>query len=290
MPYALLDGISTRYEVSGSGPALLMLSPGGFDATIEGWSSLGIYRRLGLLDRLAERYTCIRFDRRDAGGSGGRVERIGWGHYARQAKTLLDALGIESAHLIGGCVGCSTAVALAVDQPARVTSMVLYSPAGGAAYRIKQHARFAEHLGYVAQHGLEAVARLARTNDQGFSQDARVGPWVSVLRRDQAFAADYAALDPDRYAVVVTGMARLLFDRDTVPGAEPEDMMLLNIPALIVPGQDSSHATSAARYLQECLPRAEYWDVPVPAQTAQNAPSRVLQFLANVDRGVAPQP
>jgi pimeloyl-ACP methyl ester carboxylesterase len=70
-----------------------------------------------------------------------------------------------------------------------------------------------------------------------------------------------------------------MFDRDTVPGAEPEDLLQLDIPALIVPGQDTSHATSAARYLQECLPGAQYWDVPVAEQTEETAPARVLQFL-----------
>jgi hypothetical protein len=75
-------------------------------------------------------------------------------------------------------------------------------------------------------------------------------------------------------------MGRLLFDRDTVCGAEPEDLMALDTPALIVPGQDASHAPSAARYLQECLSRSEYWDVPVAGQTAANAPARVIEFLS----------
>src|SRR5258708_2409872 len=51
-------------------------------------------------------------------------------------------------------------------------------------------------------------------------------------------------------------MCRALFDRDTAPGAEPEDLMRLDIPALVVPGHDASHATPAARYLEECLPRS----------------------------------
>jgi hypothetical protein len=76
-------------------------------------------------------------------------------------------------------------------------------------------------------------------------------------------------------------MGRTLFDRDTVSGAEPEDLMRLDVPALVVPGQDASHATSAARYLEECLPRSEYWDVPVEEQTEQTAPPRVLEFLAS---------
>jgi len=46
-----------------------------------------------------------------------------------------------------------------------------------------------------------------------------------------------------------------------------------------VPGRDASHATSAARYLEECLPRSEYWDVLPEAQTEQTAPARVLEFL-----------
>jgi hypothetical protein len=75
-------------------------------------------------------------------------------------------------------------------------------------------------------------------------------------------------------------MCRALFDRDTAPGAEPEDLMRLDIPALVVPGHDAAHATSAARYLEECLPRAEYWDVRVEEQTEGNVPQHVMQFLA----------
>ena len=67
---------------------------------------------------------------------------------------------------------------------------------------------------------------------------------------------------------------------DTAPGAEPEDLLKLVIPALVVPGRDKTHATSAARYLEECLPKAEYWDAPVADQTAATAPARLLEFLA----------
>ena len=74
-------------------------------------------------------------------------------------------------------------------------------------------------------------------------------------------------------------MARTLFDRDTAPGAEPEDLMRCDIPALIVPGRDAAHATSAARYLEECLPKSEYWDVPVAGQTEEATNKRVLDFL-----------
>jgi pimeloyl-ACP methyl ester carboxylesterase len=228
---------------------------------------------------LTERYRCITFDRRESGLSGGRIQRLTWADYVAQAAGLLDHLGIERAHLMGGCVGCSSVAAFAVAHPDRAASMVLYSPAGGARYRIKQHARFAGHAAFVAEHGLAAVVERARSHEQGFTKDAAVGPWVTVLRTDPDFAAAYAAHDPDDYLVALAGTVRTLYDRDTVPGVEPEDLLRLPVPALIVPGQDESHATSAARYLQECLPGSEYWDVPVAEQTAETAPARVLAFF-----------
>jgi pimeloyl-ACP methyl ester carboxylesterase len=282
VPTATVDGISTRYETAGSGPPLLMFSPGGFNSRLENWTALGLYKSLRLLDHLTASYTCITFDRRESGQSGGRVERIGWGDYVAQGIGLLDHLGIEQAHLMGGCAGCSVVVATGVAHPDRVSSMVLYSPAGGARYRITQHARFAEHLAYVDAHGLAEVVTLAISHEKGFGEDARVGPWVPVIRSDPAFAAAYAQRDVARYRLMVNGMSRLLFDRDTVSGAEPEDLLCSDIPALIVPGQDASHATSAARYLGECLPRAEYWDVPVSEQTEETAPARILEFLGTV--------
>ena len=282
MPTAVVDGLRTRYEVTGDGPPLLMFSPGGFDSTLESWRTVGIYERLDLLEHLAARYTCITFDRRESGQSGGRVERISWADYVAQGVGLLDHLGVQRAHLMGGCVGCSTVAAFAVAHPGRVLSMVLFSPAGGVRYRLKQQARFVQHLAFVGEHGLEAVVALARSSRDGFTTDPRVGPWNSVIRTDASFATAYAQGDAGRYAVTVSGLARLLFDRDTVPGAEPEDLLTLEVPALVVPGQDESHAPSAARYLQECLPLAQYWDVPVAEQTAATAPARILDFLDGI--------
>ena len=283
MPTAVVDGIRTRYEVVGSGPPLLMFSPGGFNGALENWTTFGIYRRLNLLEHLAERFRCITFDKRESGRSGGRLERIGWNDYAGQGAGLLDQLGIEQAHLMGGCLGCSVALALAVAQPERVAGLVLYSPAGGPRYRLLQQARFAEHLAFVAEHGLEEVVALATGGDDTFAEDPRVGPWVSVIRTDREFADAYARFDVGRYRETVVDMATALFDRDTVPGAQAEQLMALRIPALVVPGQDANHAPSAARYLEECLAGSEYWDVPVADQTEDTAPARVLEFLQSSD-------
>jgi len=287
MPTAIIDDISTRYEVLGSGPPILMYAPGGFDATIEKWSGLGVYARIRLLDHLPKRYTCILFDRRECGQSGGRLERLTWMHYVSQGKGLLDHLGIERAHIMGGCMGCAPVAAFGAAYPQMTMSMILYWPVGGAKYRISSHQRFAEHLAFVQQHGLAAVVDLVRKEGKPFGGDPRGGPWASTIKRDAAFAGAYAEQDADAYKLIVAGMARGLFDRDTAPGAEPEDLLRLDIPVLIVPGHDAAHATSAARYLEECLPRADYWDVPVADQTEETAPPRVLTFLEQARNAAA---
>jgi len=276
-----LCGIATRYEVVGAGPPLLMFSPGGFDATAEKWESLGIYAKVKPLAHLRRHFTCITFDRRECGQSGGRVERVGWADYAAQGRALLAHLNIPRAHLMGGCMGCGPVVAFAVAYPAMVDRMVLYWPVGGARYRLQGQARFAEHLGFIARQSLADVVALVRETGKPFGADPRGGPWASVIKHDADFAARFAAIDVADYRLVVAGMARTLLDRDTAPGAEPEDMMRLKAKALIVPGNDGSHATSAARYLQECLPGATYWDALPDAQTESETASRLLDFLTN---------
>jgi pimeloyl-ACP methyl ester carboxylesterase len=285
MPTTFIDGIVTRYEVMGSGPPLLMYAPGGFDATIEKWTTQGVYAKVKFLDHLPKKYTCIVFDRRECGQSGGRVERVRWADYVAQGKGLLEHLDIDRAHIMGGCMGCSPVSAFGVLHPEAVLSMVLFWPTGGPKYRISSHQRFAEHLAYVHQHGLEDVVSLAREGKKSFGGDPRGGPWASVLQHDAKFAAAYVKQDVEKYKLIVAAMARTLIDRDTACGAEPEDLMRLAIPALVVPGHDNFHGTSAARYLEECLPRAEYWDVPVAEQTEQNTPARVLEFLDKASAG-----
>lgn len=279
MPTALIDGLDTHYEVRGEGPPLLMFAPGGFDASLDKWSVLGIYAKIRLLDHLPKHYQCILFDRRETGLSGGRVERLSWQAYVRQGVGLLDYLGITKAHLIGGCMGCCPVAAFAAAHPDRVLSMVQYWPVGGAGFRLNGHRRFAVHLAYVEEHGLQGVVNLALATTDGFGKDPRPGPWAPMLRLDPAFKDKFLAQSVAHYKLIIASIPRTLIDRDSVPGFEPEDLMRLSIPTLIIPGRDNAHALSAARFLEECSPGAEFWDVTPDEQTEETAPARILSFL-----------
>lgn len=279
MADAVVDGIATHYSLVGTGPPLLMFSPGGFDATAEKWRTQGIYAQIKPLDHLSASYTCIVFDRRECGASGGRVEPITWAQYVAQAKGLLEHLGIERASVMGACMGCCPTVAFAVAHPASTAGMILYWPVGGVHYRTNSHGRFADHIAFVRAHGLDAVVSLVTTERKAFNQDPRGGPWASVIGRDPDFARAVAGLEVEPYLAAVTGMRDALFDRDTAPGAHAEALLGLEVPTFIVPGRDKTHATSAARYLEECIPGAEYWDVPVAGQTEALVSARLLEFL-----------
>ena len=188
------------------------------------------------------------FDRRECGQSGGRVERVTWAHYVAQGKGLLDHLGIKRAHIMGGCMGVSCAAAFGVMHPQTTLSLLLYWPVGGAKYRLSSHQRFAEHLAFVQQNGLEAVVALVTKDGKPFGGDPRGGPWASVIKHDRAFAEAYAKQNVDAYKLIVAGMGRTLFDRDTAPGAEPED---LHAPRY--PGADRPRPRRRARDLGGAL-------------------------------------
>ncbi len=277
MAVALVDGLEVYYETRGSGTPLLMLAPGGFDATIDKWRAASAWKGIDALDKLASELQVIVYDRRECGKSGGRVERLTWDLYARQAKGLLDQLKIGSAIILGACMGCSVALAFSVCFPETARALVLHWPVGGYRWKANGRHRFSRHIAFVREKGLRAVIERARET-KSFWDDPEAGPWAPCIARDDGFARSFTALDQDRYLGIVAASGPGLFDRDTAPGAEPEEIVGVKAPALIVPGDDPSHATSAAHYLRECLPNAEFWNVMPPEQSTERVCDRILQF------------
>ena len=277
MSTATIDGLEVRYEVFGSGTPLLLLAPGGFDATIEKWRAASAWTGIDALEALATRFQVIAYDRRESGQSGGRVERLSWHVYATQAKALLEQLKIESALVLGGCMGCSVALAFAVDYPEATRALLLHWPVGGFRWKASGRERFQRHYRFVSTQGLAAVVERARTG-KSFWTDPEAGPWASVIAGDKSFAEAFVRRDLNRYLGLIAVSGRGLFDRDTATGAQPEEIMGISAPAFIIPGDDASHATSAAHYLRELLPNATFWNVPPPEQTTRAVCDRILEF------------
>jgi pimeloyl-ACP methyl ester carboxylesterase len=277
MPTATIDGLEVSFVTKGSGPALLMLAPGGFDATMEKWTTAGVWKGMRPLDTLAGEFTMVAYDRRESGASGGRVERLTWSLFADQAKGLLDYLGIREAYVLGGCMGCSVALAFAARYPEAARALILHWPVGGYRWKLNGGDRFARHARFAREHGLASVVKRAHEG-RSFWQDPEAGPWASVIVHDPRFAGTFPQQDPERYVGLVAASGRTLFDRDMPPGAEPEEILAMKVPALILPGDDPAHAASGAFYLRELLPHAEFWPIMPPEQTPDRVRERILEF------------
>jgi hypothetical protein len=111
--------------------------------------------------------------------------------------------------------------------------------------------------------------------DSAIEKWSTTWPWQHFLPL-QTFARQ----DVDRYLAMVLVSCHSLFDRDTIPGAEPEELLALKLPTLIPPGHTEAHATSCARYLEECIPGADYWDVHLESQPPDLIRDRILDFFA----------
>ena len=282
MPKATIDGIETLYEIHGSGTPILMCAPGGFDATIDKWRVASAWTGIDAVKVLAAEHTVVLYDRRECGQSGGRVERLSWASFTGHGKALLDHLNIASAWIMGGCMGCSVALAFGVHYPGATRGLLLHWPVGGFRWKVNGQERFLRHYNFAKANGLNGVIDRAR-GGKSFWMDPEAGPWATMIARDSAFAERFAAQDIEHYLALIITSGRSLFDRDTAPGAEPEEVIGITAPSLVIPGDDASHATSAAHYLRELLPKADFWNVMPPEQSTQKVCDRVLEFCRKHD-------
>jgi pimeloyl-ACP methyl ester carboxylesterase len=119
--FADIEGMRVHYRDEGSGPPLLLLH--GTSSSLHTWD--------GWAQRLSPRRRVVRLDMPGFGLTGPAPDRdYRAARLARTAGALLDKLGIAQADVAGNSLGGRVAVALALDQPARVRKLVLLDAAG----------------------------------------------------------------------------------------------------------------------------------------------------------------
>jgi pimeloyl-ACP methyl ester carboxylesterase len=283
MPIERIGGLDVHYEVRGKGPPLLMFAPGGFDATIEKWSTAGVWKTLRPLDTLTD-FTLIAYDRRESGSSGGRVEPLSWKVMAAQGRDLLDHLRINKTFVLGGCMGCSVAAAFITQFPERCFGTVLHWPVGGYRWRIMGRERFDAHLELVRQHGLAAAVERAH-EARSFWADPPAGPWASVIARDAAFADAYQQQPLARYLGIVAVSRDTLFPDNQPTAVAAEELLGFTTPTLIIGGNDEVHTRSAAWTLHELIPNARIAPAFPPEQNAELVAAWLREFITSQQRG-----
>jgi len=124
MPYADRDGAQIWWEAAGDGEPVLLIMGLGYPSDMwhRQWPAL------------TERFRAIRFDNRGVGKTG-----VPDGPYpvevmAADAMAVLDAAGVERAHVVGASMGGFIAQELVLTYPDRVKSLILActGPGGSA--------------------------------------------------------------------------------------------------------------------------------------------------------------
>jgi pimeloyl-ACP methyl ester carboxylesterase len=115
MPYAGVDGIRLYYEEHGSGEPVVQIHGSGFGR--------GNFATLTPL--LARSFRVIDFDMRGFGDSDAPVQPYSMELWADDLAALLDARGIDRAHVHGTSMGGMVAIPFAARHPDRIAGLVL---------------------------------------------------------------------------------------------------------------------------------------------------------------------
>ena len=118
MPFvSATDGTRIHYEVTGKPGATPVLMIQGLGASKNAWNLQRI--------AMATRFRIISFDNRGAGRSDKPTVPFTLEQMAEDAIAVLDAAGIETAHVVGASLGGVISQIVAVKHPQRVRSLTL---------------------------------------------------------------------------------------------------------------------------------------------------------------------
>lgn len=178
MPTYDRGDVSLYYEEYGSGYPLLLFAPGGMRSSIDFW-------RRSPFDptkELAGDFRVVAMDQRNAGRSHAPITGDdGWQTYTRDHLALLDHLGIDRCHVMGGCIGSSYCLGLYQASPERVSAAVLQNPIGlSEDNRAVFHGMFDEWAREIAPRHPEVTGEAVRA----FRERMFGGAFVFSVSRD----------------------------------------------------------------------------------------------------------
>src|SRR5712692_3271976 len=229
MPRARANGIDIEYEEFGDPKAPPMLLVTGLGAQMISWDE-------GFCELLAAcGFHVIRFDNRDSGlstrletagppdmpaaSSGDPPQAYMLDDMAADAVGLLDALGIDAAHIVGASMGGFISQLIAINHPGRVLSLtsIMSGPSRGEGYS-------------PTPEGSALLFRPAPSNPEESIDMALSGRRLLVGSGDPFDEAVKRAYYP-----VGTGMEWL-----AILAAEPrlERLQGVRVPTLVIHGQD----------------------------------------------------
>ena len=120
MKHATSGAVRIHYQDTGEGEPLLLLN---------GWTGSGLIWPQAWVDDLARDFRLLRVDNRGTGHSGITEEPFTISDMALDAVSVLDAEGLDRAHVFGLSMGGMIAQTIALEHPERVRTLVLAATA-----------------------------------------------------------------------------------------------------------------------------------------------------------------
>jgi 3-oxoadipate enol-lactonase len=261
------DGTKVAYHTYGrpDGEPLLLIQ--GLGADSRGWS----------LQRIAlqRRFRCIAVDNRGVGGSAGAPHPLSLEQMANDAIEILDAEGIESAHVMGASMGGAISQFVAVAYPDRVRSLVLACTA--CRHHEWRRELLREWAARVLERGMGALA----SDGLHWLVDPRLhrrfGLWLNLMARILLQAT------PEAFAAQV----------DAILAADDDlrfELGSVRVPALVITGsQDLLTPFGDAEELAELIPTSRLFELRGAGHAlmvlAPNAYNRaVMEFYGEITR------
>ncbi|MCK9517969.1 MAG: alpha/beta hydrolase [Dehalococcoidia bacterium] len=272
----LPTGASIYYEEFGEGFPLLLFAPGGMDSRLEMWYQAP----WNPIEALSPYFRVIAMDQRNAHRSFAPLAVTDWGDLAADQAALLNALGIERTHIMGGCIGSSFCLRFMHDNPGRTTAAILQNPIGLRGGNFDGFKGMFEIAARTAEEGgMQAVVDAALANDR-FQQNHAGGLWAARIAADEAFREEMLKMDATEYARIQRGTSDAFFGRsDFVFSVTREWVETLDVPLLVLAGHDDFHPTETAREIAELAPKATYVEEWAPPEVRERTIETAREFL-----------
>lgn len=248
------DGATIHYEVYGAGYPLLLIAPGGVSSQVEFWQRSAI----NPIERFSASFQVIAMDQRHAGRSLAPMRPFSYDTCNADQLAVLDHLGIERAHVMGGCIGCAHIWRLISNAPARITAAVCQDPVGLDASNTMDvfYRMFHETVRLARAEGIEAVINSAEDNPLFVANNA-AGPFAPLLHASEEARQLLRTMGRERYIALITEFRDGIWPPNPPYFTVNESWMRsCPVPLLILPGHDQFHPTDVSHQICNDAPDA----------------------------------
>jgi len=260
---AIANGIAQFYVRAGDGPPLVLIH------------ALGLSHHLwdDLVPLLAGACQVISYDVRGHGESDVPPGPYAMADFAEDLAGLLDALGVESAHLAGISMGGMIAQEFVLTWPWRVRSLVLADTT--SEYHQEARRQLAERARIAEERGTRPLVE--PTIDRWFTPEFRLSQPVPVEHIRNLLERAY----PQGYAASCRAIA----------GAEwTERLVGVTAPTTVLVGaEDTSTPIEMALKIHEHIPGSRYEVIPLAAHlTCVSQPSEFASAVLSTVKAAEP--